>query len=487
MNPTSLALIDIEAEAEAAASLPVPANTVVGAGLVLGVHAAQPPATVDEPTRSALDTILGEGQSISEQELAALRRAASVLRRPCDPESFVWRAVQGPTDIDRLMRAVVVYHRFNVQAVRISERIGANDEFRRFVRQAATDGGTTLAEALEQERRHVDRIASFMETLRGFMEKAEAVFGGRDWTIGAVLALAASAPGMIHSRQVLEHGWDLPHMPSDLCLDEVEGIRIDLTYIAGEVREAYGWNMLSYSLNALAGVRRALFDGGGDFRTALAGFGIEEEDDDRLIELAGNVRAFIEACGRLERVLEENGYGERHMPSVVSIVLLRKYLMAAAEAGGLEWRDVCEALTPRAAVDGAAVVALVTTLESDNFSAKLASISRDRGQYIENVILAAEHYVFSRQYWIDAGERVVVCDPDIRMMDLRAILEMEPEIKGNTEILSRAGAMDREDIVTLEDHLEWLVGVYALPVSNRAIARIVESRGAILGDLTRLS
>nr|WP_250808628.1 hypothetical protein [Neorhizobium tomejilense] len=481
MKSTSLALIDIEAEATGKRL--VPATEVAKVSEALGIQVIDPPVAMDEETKAAVEAMMGKSVSMTASELAALRRSVRSLSAPCPPESFVWGAVEGPEDVERLMRAVIVYHRFNVQAVEISERIGANDEFRRFVRQCQSDGETPLAEALDAERRRVEHISSFMESLRAFVEKADKVFGKRDWPIGAILALTAAARGLAYSRQVLETGWDLPHEPSPECLDEIENLRIELAYAAGEVRDSHGLNLLGYSLSTLSGVRRSLFEGGADFGSALENLGVVEDGEERLLALAANIKAFMETCDRLGQALKDNGYTESQMADVTSMVLVRKYLMAGAEACGVEWGSVASLLSPLPGVAAEDMTALFAALEADRFSAKLASISEDRGQAITSVVLAAEHYVFSRQYWIDAGDRVLACDSGIRLMDIRAILEMEPEIHGNTEVLTHAGAMDREDVGKLEEHLEWMIGIYALPVSNAAIGKIVETRGKVLQGL----
>jgi hypothetical protein len=478
---TSLALIDIEAE-EKGRRL-VSAETVAKVGEVLGVVPRVPTVALQGNLKTSVESVLGTQASLTALELAALRRAADALPSPAPTDSFVWEAVKLPGDVDPLVRAVMIYHRFNVQAVAVSEKIGANDAFRRFVRQFSGGDETELRAALESERRHVDRISSFMEFVGAFVEKASTVFEGDEWTIGSVLVLTAAVGGFLHSRESLSAGWTLPHTPSDECLDAVEGLRVELSYAAREVRESHGINLLGYSLSALSGIRRSLFDGGADFRMAISSFGVEEDDDERLVTLARNVRIFLDTCDRLEQALAEGGYGEGDMPAVMSHVLLRKYLMEASEATEVEWNSVKHVLRPSASVAAEQFADLLASLETDTFSAKLDNISRDRGQHISNVVLAAEHYVYSRLYWIDAGERVVSCDPGIRIIDLRSILEMEPEIHSNTEVLSRVGAMDRHDVAVLEQHLEWLIGVYGMPVSNAAIDRIIGSKGAALEGL----
>ncbi|MBY3155342.1 hypothetical protein HFO56_23750 [Rhizobium laguerreae] len=481
VKSTSLALIDIEAE-EKSRRL-VSAETVAKVDEVLGVVPKVPVVALQGNLRTSVEAALGSDASLTALELAALRRAAGTLPSAAPADSFVWDAVKLPGDVDSLVRAVIIYHRFNVQAVAVSERIGANDAFRRFVRQFSGGDQTELRDALDSERRHVDRISSFMEFVGAFVERASTVFEGDEWTIGSVLVLTAAVGGFVHSRETLSAGWSLPHAPTEECLHAVEALRIELAYAAREVRESHGVNLLGYSLSALSGIRRSLFDGGADFRMAISSFGIEEDDGERLVALARNVRIFLETCDRLETTLVESGYGEGDMPAVMSHVLLRKYLMEASEATEVPWESVQRVLRPRAMVSSSEFTDLLASLEADTFSAKLDNISRDRGQSITNVVLAAEHYVYSRLYWIDAGERVLSCDPGIRIVDLRSILEMEPEIHGNTEILSRAGAMDRHDVGVLEQHLEWMIGVYGMPVSNAAIERIIGSKGAALDGL----
>lgn len=478
MKSTGLALIDITAEGKGRRL--VPASAVIEVGQSLAVKAKSRPAELSDGMKSAVEKLLGPQARPTLDEFATLTRALAALPPVAPRQSFVWSAVNGAADVERLIRAVVVYHRFNIQAVEISERIGANDDFRRFVRQCSMPEDTELKEALEGERRHVDRISAFMETVTAFVEKAAAVFDGRNWDIGAVLVLTGAVGGLVHSREVLVEGWDLLQTPSDMCLDTVEGLRMELAYLSREINDSHGVNLIDYADSSLAGIRRALFDGGADFRAALATFGIEEEEEAGVIRLATLAKSYLETYDKLVAAIEENGYRETDMPSLVSQVLLRKYFKAAAEAIGVDWLDVAETLTPRAVVSAQAMRTLIDALDADNFSAKLDNISRDRGQAIVNVVLAAEHYVYTRQYWIDAGDRVVSCDPGIRLMDVRSILEMEPEIQGSTEILSKVGAIDRMDIGALENHLDWLVGVYGLPVPNAAITKVIETFGDVL-------
>jgi hypothetical protein len=481
LNSTNVALIDIEAE-ERNRRLVSP-EAVNRIGEALGVVSKAPAVALDGTLRTSVEAVLGAGTSLTPVELAALRRSTTALTDPAPIGSFVWNTVKRPSDVDQLVRAVMIYRRFNVQAVAVSEKIGANDAFRRFVRQYSGADETELRQVLEVERRRVDRISSFMDFVAAFVDKAALVFEGQAWTIASVLVLTAAVGGFVYSRDSLSAGWTLPHIPSTECLDAVESLRIELAYAAREVRDSHGINLLGYSLSALSGIRRSLFDGGADFKTALSSLGVDESDETRLVRLAANVKMFLEICDRLDVALAVAGYGEQHMPAVMSHILMRKYLMEACEACDVSWMAVSDILRPRATVSADNFADLLSSLETDTFSAKLDNISRDRNQSIGDVVLAAEHYVYSRLYWIDAGERVVSCDPGIRITDLRAILEIEPEIHGNTEVLSQVGVVDRFDVDVLERHLEWLIGVYGMPVSNSAITKIIESRGAVLEGL----
>jgi hypothetical protein len=479
-----LALIDIEAEERQRSVVPV--SEVVRLAETLGVAPREAPAALGAERRAELVEIVGTrtADSMTEGELALIERAVAKLPPPAPEDSFVWSAVAGPAAVDPLVRAVMVYHRFNAQAVGVSERIGANDEFRRFIRQCSFPPETQVTEVLEVEQRYVDRISSFVESLNSFVSAAEAVFGPQEWTIASLLVITAAASGFRHSQGTLGKGWSLSSVPSQQCLDEVEALRMEMAYAAREVKESHGLNLLRYSLSSLAGIRRSLFDGGADFHSALDAFGIVEDDEERLVTLAGHVRAFLSTCDRLEATLSEGGYSEGDMSRVMSFVLIRRYLVSACEASGLLWADVSPLLTPLPVVSAEDFAALVSALEHDKFSAKLESVSRDKSQRIANVQLASDQYVFARQYWIDAGRRVTAFDPGIRLMDLKAILEMEPEIHANTETLAKAGAIDRADVDALEHHLEWLIGVYGLPVSNDVIKTILATKGRAVGAIS---
>ena len=481
MNSNSLALIDIEAEGRRRDVVTEDAAAKVMEMLAVAPRVA--PAELAPGLRASVELVLGSGAVVSEEEVAVLRKAALSLPPCVEPESFAWAAVDGPGDIDPLVRAVMVYHRFNVQAVTISEKIGANDDFRRFVRLYSGDGEAELASVVGLERRHADRIAGFLESVTSFVEKAGRVFTGGEWSIGAVLVLTAAVGGFQHSRDIIASGWTLPCEPAEECLDLVESLRMELAYSARQVMSSHGLNLLAYSLPALAGIRRSLEEGGGGFAPALSVFGIEEHDGDRLVALASDISAFLRTCEQLEEVLRDNRFSPADMPAITSQVLVRKYLKEAAAATGIEWSSVSHLLSARDRVSPEDLAALVEAIEADTFSPKLDSISRDRRQPIGNVVYAADHYVYSRLYWIDAGERVTACDPGIRMMDLKAILELEPEIRANTEVLARAGVVDRRDVEVLERHLEWLIAVYAMPIPDGAVRRIVESRGEALEGL----
>ena len=71
--------------------------------------------------------------SLRRHEFQAVVRGMARMPKPVHPGSFAWGSVEKPSDVDALVRAVHVYHSFNAQAVAISERVGANDELRRFV------------------------------------------------------------------------------------------------------------------------------------------------------------------------------------------------------------------------------------------------------------------------------------------------------------------------------------------------------------------
>ena len=449
---------------------------------MLGIFEDQDAAILSNEDAIRLAWLVPEGQSldIPKAELDNLKISLESLPEMAHQDSIVWNTVSSPNDVNALMKAVITYQAFNVQAVKISEKIGANDAFRRHIRTSKKEPEEKLKGVIDYERDQIEKIASFSAALSAFLKDIESVFGHRQWTIGSILVLAAAKNGLKGLGYALKHGWELPDNIEQEFLDEVEKHRSVMSVYSERIFKSHNVNLLKYSMIALSGIKRGIYDEGADLHSALRVFGIDEQDDGKFVALASDVRSFFAAYNEIELTMQKAGVSGDSMGGVLSIVLFRRYLITAAKKIGLDWSILVDNLHPKSSVSKLDFVQFIGALDGDVFSAKLISISQDRGQLIENVLLAADQYVYTRQYWMDAAYRVLSADPEIRMIDIKAILDMEPEISANTQMLTDLGIIDRADVDQLEDYLIWMIAVYALPISSYAISKIIESRGDVI-------
>jgi hypothetical protein len=464
MHSNSLAVINIQAENRA--KIRLSKSAVARLNDQFGMQ-----AEMGQLTDGALVVVKSE----SDENL--VQRAINALPSPCEENSFVWQNVKSIEQVESLIQAVLVYHSFNKRRLAISEAIGANEEFRRVIRTCEKPDDVLLRDYIAAEVAPVDRISSFREGISSFLERAEGVFLGGEWTIGSVLTLISAIEGFKSSKNIISKGWSLGQTPSDDVLDVIEVSRVELAQAARNIKGTHGVNLLSHSLETLSGLRRAVMDGGVDLCVALIPFGIANVSDEELSILASDIRRFLTSCDLISQALSENQYSNGHLSELMAHVLIRKYLITSAEVAGIAWADVAGVLRVRPDVDPGAIEGFFLELEHETFSAKLEGISADRGQLIKNVFEAADRYVFAKRYWIDAADRILEKHPDVTLGDVRSVIDLESDMKNALDEIRNAGAFSASDVKELERHLEWMFFVYALPVKTSKIMEIIESRG----------
>lgn len=483
MSSTDLAIVDMDAAAKPRALVPLAVVRDVSESL-----AARPRAKLaDLPRdRASLLTRLvrgGEGDDLRQDEAEVFLSAVRRLPPAAPDDSFVWNAAKTASDVHRLVSATVAYRRFNASAMAVSEAIGGNEDFRKFVRAYSGDGLTGLAQALEDARRHNDRITSFACLVSGFADDAAGLFASTEWTIASALVVTAAADGFRCMAEVFDAGWRLPSVPSAALLDAVAAFRGAMADHARVIRDRFGVDLMRYSPTTLSGLRRAVSGQAADLSAALSHLGIVADDPEELSLIAREAKGIADGLSAMEAALAEDGFGVSAADGVLAHALARRLLMRAADVVGVRWRDVADNLALASVVGGDDLRDFVTALDRDAFSAKLDAVSRDRSQALGDIVDAAERYVALREYWIAAGQRVIAVDPGIRMADVRSVLDLEPEVRASTEALSEIRAVGRKSVAELEDHLEWLIAVYGLPAPSDAIGEIITSRGAVLHEL----
>jgi hypothetical protein len=437
----------------------------------------------DDPLVQSLVQWLGRDavEKLRNDSYQALKRSIAMLPDPVEQSSFVWNAIKGPDDILKVSEAVVSYRQFDEGALIIADAMGANNEFRNVIRTLDRPDDLPLKDFLERETAAVNNIDVFNSRLDGLIPFMKAMFGERDFSVGAAVVVIAAVKGFVRGLPKLENGFELSKPIDDAALGKLEFFRETLVKAAEVVKRTTKVNPLRFSLGVLSGVRRSLVqDGAGNFRYAVRAIGGTIEGDEDLVAAAAAFNEYLLCTDEFNGLLTQYGFAIDEGPQIVSHLMVRRHLMTSAQSVGVPWVDVAEELSvsPQAKLE--ALQELIGHVADDGLTGRLKAVAKGYTKRISDVLEVGRHHVTSRRYWLDAGERVVSVDPEIAIGDLKELVRIEPQIGNAKDLLKACGATSREDIDTLERHLEWMTCAYALPVDDDAFDAIISSRAEVI-------
>jgi hypothetical protein len=154
--------------------------------------------------------------------------------------------------------------------------------------------------------------------------------------------------------------------------------------------------------------------------------------------------------------------------------------MTSAQTVGVPWSEVAAELSVSPTARLATLEDLVLHVAEDGLTGRLKAVAKGYQKRVGDVLDAGVHHVTTKRYWMDAGERVIDIDPEISIGDLKELVRIEPQIGQAKELLKSCGATSRDDIDTLERHLEWMTSAYALPVDDTAFDAIIASKAEVI-------
>lgn len=452
---------------------------------VQGSDWERPDARLDyeDPLVQSLVQWLGRDavEKLRNDSYQALKRSISMLPDPVEQSSFVWAAIGGPEDILKVSEAVLSYRQFDEGALVIADAMGANVEFRGVMRTLDRPDDMPLKNFLALETIAVNNIHAFNERLAALIPFMKGMFGDRDFSVGSAVVVIAAAKGFLRGLSKLESGFALSQPVSDELLGRLEYFREDIVRAAETVKRTCKVNPLRFSLGVLSGVRRSLVPGGaGDFRYAVRAIGGTIETDEDLVAAASAFSNYLQNTDDFNVALAAAGLSPEEAPQVVSHIMARRHLMTSAQAVGVPWAEVSCELSVSPDANLAAVEELIAHVGDDGLSGRLKAVAKGYSKRVADVLDVGRHHVTTRRYWMDAGDRVVEIDPEISIGDIKELVRIEPQIGKAKELLKSCGATSRQDIDTLERHLEWMTSAYALPVADEAFDAIISSRAEVI-------
>ncbi len=439
---------------------------------------------LSDPVVAALVQWLGRDKVLefSVEEIEYLRKMIARLPEPVPASSFAWNVVKTPADVRKIIEPVVIYRRFNQAAVKLSEIMGNNHEIRQIIKSPDVDPGKTLASYLKEKQKNHFNVVDFAKRLAEVKSVFEVMFAQPGLSINATVVAAAAAQTIPQSLNHLKCGFVLPVTLSDGRLAELDKMRRHIVSAAEKVKRMCGINVMKLSTPALAGVKRSLGgESSGNFAFAIEGLGGRIEDERHLVQLSQAFLSYFQLSETFTLTMQELGLDRDCEPQLIARLLLRRHFMSAARSADIEWDYVADELGVASTADFMSLQLFLDALETPGLTGQLKAVaSKTMDRPLEDAANAARRHIVTNEYWMDVAERIANFDPDIRFLDLREMLRMEPEIEAARLALHEVGANTSDDVDALERHLDWMTMAFALPISDDAIEAVVQTHAEII-------
>lgn len=477
---------DLDIEASPAEDVKVPDEVVLHDFMALhGEGWDEVPAEPDrsDPMMLSLEQWLGAdlARSLSVKELEALRLSVGRLPEPEAPDSFVWNTIQRPDDVPVVAEAIVGYRRFDPAMVAVSEALGGNGHFRKFAKALRVEDTDRLEEHVDREIAAAAAMKEFMARMENAAVALKSVFGDREFTIAAALVAFGAAGAIAQAQHHYSSGFDISHDVSDEDLEALDGLRRKAVGAADAVKKACRVDPLLYSRNVLGGVRRSIAEKrAGDFVFAIEALGGKMETRERIQDAGRAFAIYLTAIDAFAAAAESFGVDPAQERALLARLLVRRHLRSAARKINVEWDTVREELELRPGLDPEAVRGFLESLDDPGLSGRLVAVCRDLSRKLVDVSQAAYRTATTREYVIEGGRRATEANKDITVGEVRRVIDGEPSLEEIREVLRTFGAVSRTDVEQLERHLEWMISAYALPVTDEAVVRIVETKAEII-------
>jgi hypothetical protein len=439
----------------------------------------------NDPLVAALIQWLGKDRvmEMTPFECDHLRSAVSRLPDPVGPQSFAWDAIKQPADIRRVSEAVVIYRRFNPAAVAISEALGNNDEVRRIINSQAGQPDEVFADFVRSKRSDLSHVAALKDRIDGLRKPFKSLFGKEEISIEAAVVAITAAKGIGQSLHHMRTGLVLGNPVAEEHLEAIDKLRRHIVIAADKVDRITGINPMRYSPAVLSGVRRSLGpDATGDYDAAIEGLGGGLDSNEELIEQSRLAfTEFFDQTGAFNLLLTQMGLTTDDLPSLLANVLVRRHLVSAARTAGIAWESVREDLSLCAQASYEDVQDFVARANVPGMTGHLRAVSKNRmARPLAQVAKAAHSHIITQEFWLSAADRVVQVQDDLRFVDLREVLRMEPEIDNAKQLLKDCGANISDDVTELQHHLEWMISAFALPINDEAVESIITSKAEVI-------
>lgn len=414
-------------------------------------------------------------------EMSVVINAIKKLGLPIHQESFVWAYVQDPSDVRPIREAIDLRSAFSTETASVSHIIGTANSFRDVIKGFDEERETTLNEMIERYTQSCRSLMTFYESLGNVSKAFSALYDVDDMSVEATLVLLAASNGLSGAVPLVSSGFVLSRQPREDELELFDELRRKVVDASQRVHRLCFISPIECSLGVLAGVIRSLSGNcAGDFGFAVESLGGRMESKEQIIETSQAFVDYIMADRTFKLAVEKAGFEDEEIDALLAHILIRRHIISAASAFGVEWRDVDIYFRMKETLTYNEFVEVIGSLSSVNVSGRLESVSKDRQRKLADVQEVIKNSTTQKLAFLETAEKIKVAHPEVTIGQIQSIIDLEPGLREAEKGLNIYGVNSNATMKELQSHLKWMISVFGLPVPDEAVEMVVETKGRIL-------
>lgn len=416
-------------------------------------------------------------------------KALMSLPKPAEKHSFVWNIISGPKSIRKALQAISDVKSFDNQTVVISDKIGANNDFREAIVHFGEGKDVMLRKIIGKIRENVAGLRSFVDRIEYLRGRVETMFKVDDLTVEAFLCIFAAAPSIVASERFINESVSISKYPQGDILSKLESIRGKVVEASNRVKAICGVAPILFSETALSGaVRSVKHMRPGDFVYVIEALGGALEGDENIENAIQAFVEYIESYNKMKSEIIDWGYGEDEIPALISYALIQRHLKAAAEELDIDFSRVEFFFRLNMPIDAKDedkknyrddLMQFFKEIEKDGVSGRLMAICGDKQSMMSKVYSIIYKATVEREYLLQVGQRIVDVYTEVTVGEVIDVISREDDLRKANEEIRKFGVHTPDDLAKLEAHVDWSIAANSLPVPSEAIVKLVELRGQV--------
>lgn len=446
--------------------------------------------------RKVLESLLGKSFSdrLRDADAGLIYRSLLGLPKSADANSFVWNVISDPASVRSTLKAIQDVQAFSKQTMIISDKIGANNHFREMIEKIDATKDFPLHQLVSKFDENVKGLSNFVERVQHLRDRAQSVFMVDDLSVEAMLTIFAASHSIIASEDFIHDTIAISKYPQGDILEKLEISRGIVVAASNDVKRLCGVAPVLFSETVLEGAIRSVKNfRPGDFVFVIESLGGSLEGEENIENTIKAFIDYIEAYVSMKNEIISWGYSADEISALISYALIQRHLRTAAEELGMDFsrieiflrlRNPDEKTEEALHAHRNQVLQFFREISSDGISGRLIAVCDNKQTLLSQVYDTIYRATIEREYFLQVGKRIIEVYPDVSIREVLDVIGQEAELRKANDAVRKLGVHNGDDLEKLEKHVQWAINANSLPVPSGAIAKLIESRGALLPPRT---